>query len=237
MNKKGFTLLEVMLAVAIMAIASTMIMVGFLTTMTYSRNTTLYARVGSANYDNCITRLSDMTSNPQSRYLLNPELHALGTSTVTLGSSNVSTVPFEIHWGGQANSIVRSAKVTTDVNNVVNDAGGAYNVSEVSLPDGSGETVAEMTQTGGAHQHSYSGDSTYSDNRTTFFYYTPVTCPICQTAGDVGQIEYGSVSGVVGFYCKNTHDAGVVAAAGGTITPQGYVRVAEYSGTTIVPTI
>ncbi len=49
-TKKGFTLLEVMLAVAIMAFASTMIMEGFIATMNCSRNSTIYSRVGSTHY-------------------------------------------------------------------------------------------------------------------------------------------------------------------------------------------
>ena len=48
-SKKGFTLLEVMLAIAIMLIASTMILEGFLSTLAYSANTALYARCGGAN--------------------------------------------------------------------------------------------------------------------------------------------------------------------------------------------
>lgn len=48
-SKKGFTLLEVMLAIAIMVIASTMILQGFLSTLAYSANTALYARQGGYN--------------------------------------------------------------------------------------------------------------------------------------------------------------------------------------------
>ncbi|MCR5804855.1 MAG: type II secretion system GspH family protein [Clostridia bacterium] len=48
-SKKGFTLLEVMLAIAIMVVASTMIMEGFLSTLAYSANTALYARQGGYN--------------------------------------------------------------------------------------------------------------------------------------------------------------------------------------------
>ena len=50
-NKKGFTLLEVILAVAIMLIASTMILQGFIATLVYSANTALYAKTGAGNSD------------------------------------------------------------------------------------------------------------------------------------------------------------------------------------------
>ena len=48
-SKKGFSLLEVMLAIAIMLVASTMILEGFLTTLAYSANTALYAQCGGHN--------------------------------------------------------------------------------------------------------------------------------------------------------------------------------------------
>lgn len=57
-SKKGFTLLEVMLAVAILAIASTMIMNGFIATMGYSTNTSIYSRVGNTNYEKTITKIA-----------------------------------------------------------------------------------------------------------------------------------------------------------------------------------
>ena len=42
-NKKAFSLLEVLLAMAIMLIASVMIMQGFMSTYSYSGNTKVYA--------------------------------------------------------------------------------------------------------------------------------------------------------------------------------------------------
>lgn len=57
-SKKGFTLLEVMLGVAILAIASTMIMNGFIATMGYSHNTSIYSRVGNTNYEKTLNRLA-----------------------------------------------------------------------------------------------------------------------------------------------------------------------------------
>ncbi|MBO7451756.1 MAG: prepilin-type N-terminal cleavage/methylation domain-containing protein [Clostridiales bacterium] len=49
LNKKGFTLLEVLLAVAILLIASTMVMQGFMSTLSYSGNTAIYAQYGGKN--------------------------------------------------------------------------------------------------------------------------------------------------------------------------------------------
>ena len=49
-SKSGFTLLEVLLATAILVIASTMIMKGFIAVMIYSRNNLSLAKSGSKNY-------------------------------------------------------------------------------------------------------------------------------------------------------------------------------------------
>lgn len=48
-SKSGFTLLEVLLAVAILVTASAMIMHGFLSTLEYANNTSVYRRAGDAN--------------------------------------------------------------------------------------------------------------------------------------------------------------------------------------------
>ena len=48
-SKRGFTLLEVLLAVVILTIASTMIMNGFIATMTFANNNKRYARIGEMN--------------------------------------------------------------------------------------------------------------------------------------------------------------------------------------------
>ena len=59
-NKKGFTLLEVMLATAILLIASTMVMQGFLSTMTYSYNSAVYAKDGAKNNAKVTKDLADV---------------------------------------------------------------------------------------------------------------------------------------------------------------------------------
>lgn len=48
-NKNGFTLLEVILAVAILLTATTMIMSGFMSTLQYTNNTSLYRTYGNLN--------------------------------------------------------------------------------------------------------------------------------------------------------------------------------------------
>lgn len=59
-EKKGFTLLEVMLAVAILLVATSMILSGFLVTFNYSNNTSVFAKLGSQNYSKSIQSLANI---------------------------------------------------------------------------------------------------------------------------------------------------------------------------------
>lgn len=61
-NKKGFSLIEVMLAVAILLFASTMIMNGFMSTMKYSYSTSVYARSAADNYQESTEKLTSLMS-------------------------------------------------------------------------------------------------------------------------------------------------------------------------------
>ncbi|MCQ2467458.1 MAG: type II secretion system GspH family protein [Clostridia bacterium] len=59
MNKSAFTLLEVMLAMAILLIASSMVMQGFMSTLSYSSNTAIYAKDGAKNAANANTKVAE----------------------------------------------------------------------------------------------------------------------------------------------------------------------------------
>lgn len=61
-SKRGFTLLEVMLATAIMTICSTMIMKGFLSTMNYAHNNNVYNKMGAKNYDSAMGKITKMVA-------------------------------------------------------------------------------------------------------------------------------------------------------------------------------
>jgi prepilin-type N-terminal cleavage/methylation domain-containing protein len=64
-NKKAFSLLEVLLAVAIMLIASTMVMQGFMSTLSYSANTAIYAKSGATNSTNAVQYVILGTGTPK----------------------------------------------------------------------------------------------------------------------------------------------------------------------------
>ena len=57
-NRKGFTLVETMLAVFILVVVSTMLINGFVTTMAYSYQTSVYSKSGANNYKACMTNLA-----------------------------------------------------------------------------------------------------------------------------------------------------------------------------------
>ncbi len=62
-SKRGFTLLEVLLAVAILTIASTMIMNGFIATMTFANNNKRYARIGEMNASRAVRNIAHYATN------------------------------------------------------------------------------------------------------------------------------------------------------------------------------
>ena len=68
-SKKGFTLLEIVLAVAILMIMSTALVQGFLSTLQYSYDTSLYLRMSKSNYGRAVSNLSNYSNRAvESRY-------------------------------------------------------------------------------------------------------------------------------------------------------------------------
>lgn len=57
-GRKGFTLVETMLGVFILVVVSTMLINGFITTMAYSFQTSVYSMSGSTNYNACMNKVS-----------------------------------------------------------------------------------------------------------------------------------------------------------------------------------
>ena len=174
-SKKGFSLLEVMLAVAIMATASSMIMYGFLTSMNYANNSSIYARVAAANTKENYDRLADiMTINYDDRgtsgRFATLQLHPDGTARQV-----------DVAGGGlSATYNLRAFRYTDDP--ASNTA--TFNVTAGATALDSDYAIA-VEGTG-----SYE-DATVTDNRTSFFYSIPADvnwagyhienglCPIC----------------------------------------------------------
>ena len=81
-SKKGFTLLEIVLAVAILMIMSTALVQGFLSTLQYSYDTSLYLRMSKSNYGRAVSDLSNYSNSPvESRYDFS------GNATLSIGGA------------------------------------------------------------------------------------------------------------------------------------------------------
>lgn len=61
-SKKGFTLLETLLSVALLLIISTMMMNGFMSTINYSHNTSVQAKSSASNYASAMSDLAQYTA-------------------------------------------------------------------------------------------------------------------------------------------------------------------------------
>jgi len=57
-NQKGFTLVETLLAVFILITVSTMLINGFIATMAYSYQTSIYSKSGGYNYQTCMNTVA-----------------------------------------------------------------------------------------------------------------------------------------------------------------------------------
>ena len=63
-NRKGFTLVETLLATFILVVVSTMLVNGFIATMGYSYQTSVYTKSGSNNYTACMSTLANWCATP-----------------------------------------------------------------------------------------------------------------------------------------------------------------------------
>ena len=94
-NKKGFTLLETLLATAILVIIGSMLMEGFITAMGYSYNSSVYSRSAAYNSNLCVTQLSKWSmyaDNVKSKS--GSTLNELDPKSKFSGSSTIWQTPY-----------------------------------------------------------------------------------------------------------------------------------------------
>ena len=112
-TKKGFTLLEVLLATAILVIISSMLMQGFITTMGYSYNSSVYSRSAAFNSKLCITQLAQWSSHADRRsysggsFVTNE--HAAAYDTVEGQADSIQTLQFDQSSAGRKLGTIRVA--------------------------------------------------------------------------------------------------------------------------------
>ena len=61
-NRKGFTLVETLLAAFILAVISTMLVNGFITTLGFSYQTSIYSKSGANNYALCMDKVANWST-------------------------------------------------------------------------------------------------------------------------------------------------------------------------------
>lgn len=116
-SKRGFTLLEVMLATAIMTILSVMIMKGFLSTMNYAHNNNIYNKMGAKNYKSALNKVTTMVSYGKGEGLQN-RINALKSE----GTADTINLNFAIGGGGVSSRTMSIRRWEFDDNTGVNVA-------------------------------------------------------------------------------------------------------------------
>lgn len=172
-SKKGFTLLETLLATAILVIIGSMLMEGFITAMGYSYNSSVYSRSASYNSALCIQQLSQWTMLAENK----KSIKADGTyDTEEAGYKDVGQFAYDqtssysqpktIQFGGGAVgaslgrirvAIYEQKNINDDYNKKPAMGAGATN----NLNSFKGEAIKDNTEA-------------YADNRTILFYYPTV---------------------------------------------------------------
>ena len=162
-SKKGFTLLETLLATAILVIIGSMLMEGFITAMGFSYNSSVYSRSAAYNSQLCITQLAKW-----SQYADNIASYDTSTSTnVTLDAAYKDVGKY----GWDQTNHYTALKTISFEGGVSGGNLGKIRVAVYEQKD---------VNTGSNNLNSFSGESikgntnVYADNRTILFYYPEV---------------------------------------------------------------
>lgn len=141
-SRKGFTLVETLLAIFILIVISTMLINGFITTMAYSYQTSIYSKSAGNNYKACMNQVATW-SHYQNKGVDGREAH--GQNYIDAANNHV------LSFSGSTTNSFESLSVAVEKNTNL------------------GYTVPG-TLTYNSGQYAPTNDA-YADNRTTFFYY------------------------------------------------------------------
>ncbi len=168
-NKKGFTLLETLLATCILVIVSSMLMQGFITAMGYSYNSSVYSRSASYNSQLCITQLAEWSKRADGVASINADnsvnaenrpYFAVGKVgySQTASFTNLKTIKF---------STLGTVRVAVYEQKDVNDDH-KTEADYVHAPD----MLQSSSNIGGFSAETIkSNPNAVADNRTILFYY------------------------------------------------------------------
>ena len=93
-NRKGFTLVETLLATFILVVISTMLINGFIATMGYSYQTSVYSKSGANNYAACMDRVAK--HNSMTNRGTNGRQAKLGTGVATKDLTFVCPASYQL---------------------------------------------------------------------------------------------------------------------------------------------
>ena len=146
-NRKGFTLVETLLAIFILIVVSTMLINGFITTMAYSYQTSVYTKSAGSNYKACINQIGTW-SHYENKGTNGRESHGYNYMT---GAHNTTVNNHTLQFQGTTTNSFESLSVAVEKNT------------------GLGYTVPG-TLSYNSYQYAPTADA-FADNRTTFLYY------------------------------------------------------------------
>lgn len=146
-NRKGFTLVETLLAIFILIVVSTMLINGFIATMAYSYQTSVYSKSAGTNYKACMNQVG-VWSHYQNKGADGRESHGYNYMT---GAHNTTLNNHTLEFKGSTTNSFESLYVAVEKNS------------------GLGYTVPG-TLSYNSDQYAPKANA-YADNRTTFLYY------------------------------------------------------------------
>jgi len=142
--KVGFTLLEVILSVAIMLVLTTMMMNGFAATMSYSYHTSVFASTAGSNYADAITNVATNSASGRGAYT------TMGPGYGSITDNDCKKIHFSQAIAGTGQQ---------DINvQMYRENGGASDAN----------SHAYRSE---AEDYGEAADGTYANNRTAFYYY------------------------------------------------------------------
>lgn len=152
-TKKGFTLLEVLLATAILVIISSMLMQGFITTMGFSYNSSVYARSAAWNSKLCIAQLGQWSANA--------DKFEYDTSTNTFKPTKTAAYNDTEFYNNSSSKKISFGQGTV---------GAKLGTVSVAIHKETGVAVTAPELQGFKTEKLSTGDR-YADNRAILFYY------------------------------------------------------------------
>lgn len=156
-NKKGFTLLETLLATCILVIVGSLLMEGFITAMGYSYNSSVYSRSASYNSKLCVDQLAEWSMKADG-------VQSLGAGGVVIPED----APYkDVGTYGYNNSVQHTQSKTITFNGL-----GTVRVAVVEKKNVSPAMIQGSSNLSGfTAEKIRNNDNAVADNRVIFFYY------------------------------------------------------------------